>query len=237
MTATALIVEDDTEFRSSLGEYLSAHNFSVREAGTLDEALQRIAEFSPDVVVLDQFLGPVDTIDKLPMLTSKFDGSLVVLTGNEDVVDRVMMLENGADDFIMKSTTPREILARVRATIRRRQSRTIASGPEPTALRLKVLEHSGWRLVYETRQFFNPAGKEVILTPGMRNLFWLLLSNPAEAISRERAYEAMTGRAGVAVDRNVDNFVSRCRRTVQEMGAEMMVEPVRGIGYRFMGIR
>lgn len=236
MTSQALIVEDDREFRSSLCEYLSAHNFSVREAETLDEALQQIAELTPDVVLLDQFLGPVDTIDKLGLLTSKYDRSLIVLTGNEDLVDRVMMLEGGADDFIIKSTSPREILARVRATIRRRGGGSGSESP-PTDLRLKVLEHAGWRLAYETRQLFNPKGESTLLTPGLRNLFWLFLSHPGEPLSRERAYEEMTGRTGVSVDRNVDNFVSRCRRIVETLGGEMLVEPVRGHGYRFMGLR
>lgn len=233
MTAQALLVEDDRDFRANLSDYLAAHDFDVREAESLDEAPNRLAEFTPDIILLDQFLGSVDTVDKIGLLTARFRGSLVVLTGNHDIVDRVVMLEGGADDYILKTTSPREILARIRANIRRQVASPPASAPTP----LRTIEHDGWSLTYETRRLANPTGRDAQLTAGLRNLFWLLLSNPGQLINRDAAYEVMSGRSGVMVDRNVDNYVSRCRRVVEGLGGDLIVEPVRGRGYRFLGIR
>ncbi len=237
---TVVLLEDDADYATALGDYLRTSGFNIEIVAVYPALAGTLKAAQPDVLVADQFVAGVDIGQRLEAIRAQFAGPIMMLTGNDDPVDRVICLERGADDFIVKAkATPREVLARVRAVLRRTAGSAEAkpAGGQIGAIQISGVEVSvdDWVLSDRHRTLANPAGDVVRLTGAERDTLWLLMSRRGTVVARDEAMEAVLRRKIGPHDRSIDNLVSRCRRFAAELGGTMDIETVRGVGYKLTG--
>lgn len=231
---TVCLVEDDWDYANSLSDYLRLQGFAPVVITSFDEFVDYLDATAPACCIVDQFVRQRDVGASIPMLRRLYNGPLLMLTGNSDANDRILCLESGADDFILKSATPREILARIRATLRRvpihfpimdtaspAQSQTVAA--------------DGWILDYDTRVLTSRSQHKTILTRSERGMLWLLMSNRRALVTRPTVYREVLHRSEESEGRSIDNLIVRIRRAVRSLQGEIVLEPCRGSGYIFYG--
>jgi DNA-binding response OmpR family regulator len=226
-----LIVEDDTSLREVLSLHLQAERWTVRGAGSADEALAACAERKPDVVVLDIMLpGGRSGIEVCAALRALYDPSpgVVMLTARDREVDVILGFEVGADDYVIKPCRPREVVARVGALGRRVQALGRATASDA------VIERGTIRIDLEARRAA-VAGVEVRLTPTELDLLALLARTPDKVYTRMQLLERIWESAHEGYARNVDCHVTRVRRKLEAAGLEPApIQTVHGTGYRFV---
>lgn len=226
MTSRILIVDDDQEICSLVKTYLERSEFEVEVAydGRMAKAAAAKAGF--DLLLLDVMLPGQSGLDLCRDFRSAGDVPIIMLTAMGQLADKVAGLELGADDYIVKPFEPRELLARARAAVRRKQpaSATARSGDE-------VLVADGLRVNVTARTATARGGSEVPLTFAEFELLSLLLTHANATLSRNRVLQAVFGRAAGLYDRSVDVLMSRLRKKLQAAGANLNVESVRGVGY------
>jgi two-component system OmpR family response regulator len=222
-TITALLVEDDRRLARLTAEYLEGHGVVVTHCGDGARGLEAARRQRFDVVLLDLMLPGLSGLDVCRQIRERSDVPIVVLTARGEEADRVLGLELGADDYLPKPFSPRELLARIRATVRRARGR---AGPSTETLEVGALriDVGARRAVLE--------GRELPLTGYEFDLLRALASRPGRVLSRERLMELARGSAEEAFDRSVDGHVSRLR---QKLGDDprrpRLIKTVRGIGY------
>ncbi len=239
-----VLLEDDADFASALQDYLNRSGFDVTVVARYRDLAAALAGVRPGLLLADQFVAGIDVSQMLTAIRSQYDGPVVMLTGNDDPVDRVICLERGADDFIVKAKAgPREVLARIRAVLRRATARPStpvvplpAAPAEAPAVANGEVMVDGWVLSDRHRTLANPAGETLRLTGAERDAMWLLMSRCGRVVPREDAIAAVLHRPAGTSDRSFDNLVSRCRRLVERLGGILEIETVRGIGYKLNGI-
>jgi two-component system OmpR family response regulator len=220
-----LVVDDDASILDALCDYLGRHGFSVRGASGGAEMDRALAGAPADLVVLDLMMPGEDGLSICRRLRP--DGPpVLMLSAMGETTDRIVGLEIGADDYLAKPFEPRELLARVRAILRRR------SGPagEPAG---KALVFAGWRLDLFERSLTDPEGRAVALTSGETALLKVLAERPQRVLSRDQLLELVQGPDAEAFDRAVDLQISRLRRKLEPGGGAGLIETIRGEGYRF----
>ncbi len=227
-----LIVDDDPRVRSMLARYLSGEGFRVGEAGDGPAMRACLAREVPDLVLLDLNLPGEDGLTLARELRAAHPAlGIIMVTGRGDVVDRVVGLEVGADDYVAKPFNLREILARVRTVLRRAKPAQAADPPrggEP------ALRFEGWVLEPSRRRLTGPDGREVALTTGEFDLLLAFASHPGRVLDRDRLLDLVKGREWAANDRSVDQQVARLRRKVEADPANpSLIKSVRGVGYLF----
>ncbi len=225
--AHVLIVDDDPRVRALLARYLKGEGFRVGEAG--DGAAMRacLARDMPDLVLLDLNLPGEDGLTLARELRAAHP-ALGLVTGRADVIDKVVGLEVGADDYIAKPFNLREVLARVRTVLRR------ARPPAPPAEAEPTLEFEGWTVEPAKRRVRAPDGREVALTTGEFDLLLAFATHPGRVLDRDRLLDLVKGRDWAAHDRSVDQQVARLRRKVEADPANpSLIKSVRGVGYLF----
>jgi DNA-binding response OmpR family regulator len=227
-----LVVEDDRTMRHLVVNYLSEHNIQVTSASARDEMIRSCAVDEPDLVILDLRLGREDGLDLLRELRAGSDVPVIITTGHRrDEIDRVVGLELGADDYIIKPFGLRELLARIRAVLRRREASQVAVQREPERGRCRF---AGWQLDRRTRRLSNPDGRPVALTKGEYALLIAFLDAPQRPLSREHLLQATRIHEDV-FDRSIDVQVLRLRRKLEaEMDAPSFIQTERGVGYVFV---
>ncbi len=186
--ATVLVVDDDPTLQTMIVDYFVDNNIRTLLASGRDEMLRQLDSHEVSVVILDLRLGLVDGLDVLRELRSRSDVPVIIVTGHRrDEIDRVVGLELGADDYVTKPFNLRELLARVRAIIRRldRARASAAREPERGGYRF-----SGWRLNLRTRKLTDPNGADVALTKGEYALLVAFLDAPQRPLSREHLLQA-----------------------------------------------
>jgi len=224
-----LVVEDDPATRELLAQYLSDYKFQVSLAATAAEGERRLTEEVVDLVVLDLNLPDGDGLALARKLRDGSNIPIVILTGRADEVDRVVGLELGADDYVTKPFSPRELLARVRAVLRRAQA-TPASRREHA---LRAYRFAGWELRMGTRRLISPEGKAVQLSSGEFSLLAAFLKAPRQILSRDQLLEA-TRLYDDVYDRSIDVQILRLRRKIEADPAEpKLIRTERGAGYYF----
>ena len=232
-----LLVEDEDGYADELGEYLQNHGLTSTRISRLDRLCDTVQQIAPRVVALDQFVHGVDALVLLPQLRAVFAGGIVLLTGNSDQTDRGVGLELGADDFIVKTQPPREILARLRAVIRRSAA---MPAPDIAAPAQPAESEDGprWRIDLERRALFAPDGTPVHLTSTEFELLAFLSPRIGRPASRAELYDAILRRAPTGPeDRAIDNLVSRVRAALAPfLHAHNPIRSMRGIGYVFVGL-
>jgi DNA-binding response OmpR family regulator len=222
-----LLVDDETAITDNLAPFLQRAGFEVVVAGDGDEALARIADAAPDLVVLDVLMPGRDGRSVLRAVRQA-GGTvpIILLTQVGESGERAMALEEGADDYLNKPFDPHELVARIRAVLRRGAA---ASGPAlPTAHRLR----SGPLVLDRTTQRAFRDDVELVLTPRATALLAYFMTHPGEVVSRERLLEQVWGWSFHTSTRTVDTRVAELRRAVEGPG-EAFVETVPGEGYRF----
>lgn len=229
-----LVVDDDARIRQMLISYFEDEGYrvsAVPDGRGMREALQR----SPiDIVLLDLILpGGEDGLMLAREIRSRSDLPIIMLTGRDDVVDRIVGLEVGADDYIAKPFHLREVLARLRTVLRRRQR-----SPEAAKAEAGVIRFDGWELDPERRRLTTPGGDEVALTTGEFDILVVLARHPGRVFSRETLMDLTRGRRQEAFDRTIDAQIARLRKKVEpDPGAPTLIKSVRGVGYVFTGKR
>lgn len=216
-----LIVDDDPEIGSLVQSYLTDHGICaehVSDGNAMDVALARTPA---DLVILDIMMPGRDGLTICQSLRGKVP--VILLTAMTDETDRVLGLELGADDYITKPFSPRELLARIRAVTRRQRSGS--SDNAPTAVCF-----DGWRLDRSRRELRSPAGALVTLTGAEFDLLSLLVAEAGAVLDRDTLLERTRGRSAVPFDRAIDVLVSRLRA---KLNNKQLIKTVRGGGYQF----
>ncbi len=223
-TADILIVDDDTSLRAALRDYLSGAGYAVRTADGGAAMDARLAEAVPDLVVLDVMMPGEDGLSICRRLQGR--APVLMLSAMSETTDRIVGLEVGAADYLPKPFEPRELLARIRAVLRR----PLWLGE---AAANRALAFEGWTLEPEARRLTDPAGLPVELTSGEFALLMTLVRSAGRILSREQILENTHGPLAESFDRAVDLAVSRLRRKLERPEQAALIETVRGAGYRF----
>jgi two-component system catabolic regulation response regulator CreB len=220
--AAILLVDDEPAIRESLAFALRRDGFEVQEATTLREA--RSLADAADLVILDLVLPDGSGLPFLRSLRERSDVPVIVLTSRDEETDRVVGLELGADDYVLKPFSPREVAARVRAVLRRASKATQAED--------KPIRAGPLSLDASTRKAAI-ADRELGLSRTEFNLLALFLRSPGRVFERSQILEAVWGSDVVVGDRTVDVHVKALRRKIEEAGGDpRLLETVRGVGYR-----
>jgi DNA-binding response OmpR family regulator len=226
-----LIVEDDAKVRLLLRRCFEGEGYRVSEAASGTAAVKLLASGSFDLVTLDLNLPDGDGLTVGREIRARSQVPIIMVTGKADTIDRVVGLELGADDYITKPFHVREVLARVRAVLRR----TSTGRPEPgAAARDEELTFEGWVLDVAKRELTSPAGKGCELTTGEFDLLKAFATHAKRVLSRDQIMDLLRGHDWNPVDRSIDNLVVRLRRKIEvDPDSPRLIKTVRGVGYTF----
>jgi two-component system, OmpR family, response regulator len=226
-----LIVDNDVELRRMLIDYLEKQNMRAVSVDSREEMLRHFASGEPNLVLLDLRFGKDDGLDLLREIRSRSNVPVIVMSGHcHDEIDRVVGLELGADDYVTEPFGLREILARMRAMLRRQDLGRATSTHEPTPRGFKF---GGWRLELRARCLVNPNGLDVPLTRGEYTLLVAFLTAPGRSLTREHLSRATHVHDDV-FDRSIDVRVLRLRRKLEAgRRAARAIQSERGVGYCF----
>jgi DNA-binding response OmpR family regulator len=229
--ARILVVDDDTELRRMLVNYLEQQNLRVLSAAGRDEMSRQFAVREPSLVLLDLKLDKDDGLDLLREIRSNSDVPVIIMTGHRrDEIDRVVGLELGADDYVTKPFGLRELLARVRAVLRRQDLSRQGVDREAVSGGFRF---EGWHLDLRTRRLLNPDSVHVPLTKGEYALLVAFLMAPGRPLTREHLLQATRVHED-AFDRSIDVQVLRLRRKLEvDPSSPRAIQTERGVGYRF----
>jgi two-component system, OmpR family, response regulator len=233
--ARILVVDDDPRIRQMLGRYLAQQGYKVNVAAEGAAMRTQLSAGPVDVILLDIVMPGEDGLTLAREIRAKSDVGIIMLTGRDEVLDRVVGLEIGADDYIAKPFHLREVLARVKSLQRRRKSaRDHATRDE--ASDDGVIRFEGWRLDIAGRRLVSPTGADVTLTTGEFDLLVALAKHPGRVLGRETLMDFTRGRSLEAFDRAIDAQVARLRKKIEpDPKNPTLVKSVRGIGYVFTG--
>lgn len=222
-----LLIDDDVELCSMLTDYLARHGFRIDAVHRGDDGLVAARNRSWSMVLLDVMLPGLDGFEVLKQMRTSSAVSVILLTARGEDVDRIVGLEMGADDYLPKPFNPRELLARMRAILRR--SSVADPRPEPTVLTVDglILDPAARRARYH--------GRELELTSVEFALLESLMRSPGKVVAREELAEAVLGRKFSPFDRSLDMHISRLRKKMGGEGAQdTLVKTIRGAGYQLV---
>ena len=226
----ALIVDDDREICALLCTYLA--DFGIAARGVHDGAAMRRAmtEQVPDVIILDLMLPGEDGLTLCRQLRASGNIPVIMLTARGEPADRVVGLELGADDYVVKPFDPRELVARVHTVLRRARGDAVA-GDAGAGERISF---EGWTLDVSTRQLTTPRQMVVPLSNAEFRLLWTFIERPRRVLNRDQLMDAARGQARTAYDRSIDLLVSRLRQKLDDDPRDpKLLKTIRGEGYLF----
>jgi two-component system phosphate regulon response regulator OmpR len=228
-----LIVDDDASIREMLADYFGSHGFVTAQAEDGTAMRTAIESVAPDVVLLDLRLPREDGLTLARFLRERYDVGIIMVTGSGEVVDRIVGLEVGADDYVTKPFDPRELLARVKSVLRRTQARP-ATHPTDGAAAQRVSLGS-CRLDLAAHQLFGADGAEIPITTMEFDLLKVLVENPGKALSRDRILTLTRNREWDPYDRSIDIRIARLRRKIEaDPENPQVIRTVRGVGYMYV---
>ena len=226
MNETILVVDDEPKIVQIARDYLEESGYKVLSSGEGTQALTIARQDKPDLIVLDLMLPGMDGLDVCRSIRKESDVPIIMLTARAEEIDQLIGLELGADDYITKPFSPRTLVARVRALLRR------ASGD---LLQAEVLEFGDLEVDLQRMQV-NLKGKEVHLTRSEYLLLATLVKHPGQPLSREQLLERLHGIVFDGVDRSVDSHIKNLRRKIESDPSEpVYIQTVYGFGYKFQG--
>ena len=224
MSRTVLVVDDDPHIRQLLVFALEKAGLATREAGDGEAALAAVDEALPDLVVLDINMPKLDGLEVCRRLRAQGDLPILFLSSRDDEIDRVLGIELGGDDYVVKPFSPREVVARVQAILRR----TRAPAPKPTDA---VLNHG--RLTLDPESWIARwAQAEVALTVTEFGILRILMGGPTRVFSRDAIIDRLHGPGFAITDRTIDSHVRNLRGKFAALGGHDVVETRAGVGYR-----
>jgi len=229
-----LIVEDDAKVRLLLRRCFEGEGYRVTEAGTGADALERLAAGAFDLVTLDLTLPDGDGFSVGREMRARSGVPIIMVTGKGDTIDRVVGLELGADDYITKPFQLREVVARVRAVLRR-SAPGVRQTPGRTApAKDGGLAFEGWVLDIGKRELKSPSGGNCDLTTSEFDLLKVFATHANRVLSRDQIMDLLRGHDWAPTDRSIDNLVMRLRRKIEpDAGRPRLIKSVRGVGYCF----
>ena len=229
MTAQSiLLVEDDAPLRTLTARALQENGYTVRSATTAPEMWIALESAPADLLVLDIMLPGTSGIDLCRQIRRASDMPIIFISARGSEEDRVLGLELGADDYLAKPFGARELVARVRAVLRRRSAEVSPAGERRNEARF-----NGWTVLLARRELRSPSGALVDLTGAEFDLLRSFLGEAQRVIGRERLIELSRVRLGDSSDRSVDVLVSRLRRKLSADDTPPSIITVRGVGYMF----
>lgn len=224
-----LLIEDDAQLGPEVADTLRRYEMQCAWAPDWLQATKRLRAERFDVVILDQWLGRIDSLSRLNELRALTDAWIVVLTANRSEVDRIFALEVGADDFLLKPVSGRELVARLRARLRRHEPK------QPSAETGRQQER--WRIVDMERRIYGPEGQAVPLTSTEFALLRALMETPGVPVDRETLSRKILKRGYTTEDRALDNLAHNIRqKIVAPVGRAPVIISVRNRGYAFTGL-
>lgn len=229
-----LVVDDERAVRDLLRRCLESDGYEVTEASGGQEAMAVIQNGGIDLVTLDINLGGQSGLDVAQAVRKHSDVPIVMVTGRGDVIDRIVGLEIGADDYITKPFHVREVLARVHSVLRRSkgEAQPVVDKGEEEACPEYVF--AGFRAIPDRLELFDPEGNPIELTGGDFRLLKVLLERPRRVLSREQIMDLVNGADWSPLDRTIDNQVARLRKKIEpEPASPKLIKTVRGVGYTF----
>ncbi len=232
-----LIVDDDEGIRQLVSSYLEKHGFKTDTAANPVEMRDRMAVDRFDLIVLDVMMPREDGLTAMRKLQAQGNPPVIMLSAVGTDMDRVVGLELGAEDYMAKPCNPRELLARIRAVLRRRQS-SAENGPPPLPSEQKIFEiwtFSGWKMEPIGRALYDPNDSPVTLSDGEFRLLQAFVQHPRRVLTRDQLLEYSRGRETENFDRAIDVQVSRLRRKLS-LGGDVneLIRTVRNEGYMFV---
>ena len=226
MPRTVLLVDDDPHIRQVLVFAFTKAGMEVVEAGDGEEALQRAGEVQPDLVVLDINMPKMDGLEVCRRLRAQGQVPILFLSSRDDEIDRVLGIELGADDYVVKPFSPREVVARSNAILRRAGGQAEVNAPDSA----KVihgglsLDTDGWSAAWK--------GSAIELTVTEFTMLKTLASAPGKIFTRDALIDRLHGPGFAITDRTVDSHIRNLRRKFSEAGCEDLIETRTGVGYR-----
>ncbi len=225
-TPRLLLVDDEAALREPLAEYLVRQGFSVDQAASAAQARSLLKVNTPDLVLLDIMMPGEDGLALCRHLTETRSIPVIFLTARGEATDRIVGLEIGADDYVVKPFDPRELVARIRSVLRR----AVRGNAAP--LNDEQFEFDGWRLDPLKRRLSNPEGAAVPISSAEFRLLMAFLEHPRQVLDRDRLLDMVQGREAHLFDRAVDNQISRLRRKIEADNRNpQLIQTVWGGGY------
>ena len=221
-----LLVDDEAALREPLADYLSRQGFVVTQAASAAQARSYLRSQSPDLVLLDIMMPGEDGLSLCRHLSESRSIPTILLTAKGEATDRIVGLEIGADDYVVKPFEPRELVARIRSVLRRA---TRDSAPQAEN---EMLLFDGWQLDPLKRRLINPEGAVVAISSAEFRLLAAFLDHPRQVLDRDRLLDMVQGREAHLFDRAVDNQISRLRRKIEvDSRNPQLIQTVWGGGY------
>ena len=225
-----LLVDDEATLREPLAEYLTGQGFTVEEAESAASARSALLNSTPDIVLLDIMMPGEDGLSFCRHLVETRNLPVIFLTARTEATDRIVGLELGADDYVVKPFEPRELVARIRTVLRRVARGTVAA-PEAEDW---LYRFEGWQLDPLKRKLTDSEGVTIPISTAEYRLLRAFLDNPRKVMDRDVLLDLVQGRTAHMFDRAVDNQVSRLRRKIEaDTRNPQLIQTVRGGGYRF----
>jgi two-component system, OmpR family, response regulator len=224
-----LFVEDDREIICLVSRYLCEHDCRVSTAGDGHSMDRAIADNQVDLVLLDLMLPGEDGLSLCRRLRSRSQVPVIILSAKGEDIDRIVGLEMGADDYLTKPFNPRELLARIRAVLRRAKTPAVCD-----SRRARTFVFEGWCLDRVARELTDPQGIRIALTGAEFDLLQVLCERPECVLSREQLFELTHGRSTGSLERSIDVLISRLRHKLERNPhAPHLIKTVRSGGYLF----
>ncbi|NNE86569.1 MAG: response regulator transcription factor [Silicimonas sp.] len=225
---TILVVDDDPKIRTLLRNVFEAEGFCVVESGTADETLAALKKNEPHLVTLDLHLASDNGLEITRDIRAHSKVPIIMVTARSDVIDRVVGLEMGADDYITKPFHVREVVARVRSVLRRADGTEVETAPSDK------LEFDGITVCPDHMEVLDRNGEDCGLTSGDFKLLMVFLTHPKRVLSRDQLMDLVGGQEWNPLDRTIDNQVARLRKKIEYAPNDpKLIKTVRGVGYTF----
>ena len=237
MSKHILVVDDHNDIRDLLGRYLSQHGYLVSLADG-GKAMRQVLKSEPvDLVVLDIMMPDEDGLTLCRYLQDNDGPPVIMLTAMSEEADTIVGLEMGADDYVTKPFSPRELLARIKALLRRVEAlpaQKIAGSKEKSALNIEQLQFKGWRFDINQHQLTRDDGLLVPLSAAEYRLLNAFLTHSRQVLSRDQLMDLTKGREALPFDRSIDNQISRLRKKIEKDPKKpLLIKTVWGGGYMF----
>ncbi len=226
-----LIVDDDPDLRDLIGQFLGQNGYMTHIAANGREMDAVLVRGDIDLIVLDYMMPGEDGLSICKRLIEKGGPPVIMLSARGEDIDRIVGLELGADDYMSKPFHPRELLARVRAVMRRREGSKTVGWNDKT--KSPIAHFFGWQLDNIKRTLTRPDGVQVALSNAEFELLRVFLDRPGRALSRDQILDYLHGPMADSFDRAIDVQISRLRRKLSDGKGEDLIRTIRGVGYMF----
>lgn len=228
--AHVLVVDDDGEIRQLIAKFLRQNGYRVTTVRDGREMMEAVRTVPINLIILDVMMPGASGLDLCRELRRTSPVPIIMISAKGEETDRVVGLEIGADDYLAKPFAPRELLARVRAVLRRALASPGLAGQPPG----RLVQFAGWTLDLLRRELTSPEGVAVDLSTGEYDLLLAFIENPQRVLSRDQLLDLAKNRVSAGIDRTIDIQISRLRRKIDcDPTAAPLVKTIRGTGYIF----